>query len=69
MSKDKTGSLFPEEQQVIKYFSAWFYYSTEDLFVHGIFDNFMQNILVLVGVNVSLIVASLLIFRRRDIPV
>lgn len=61
--------LFPEEQQVIKYLSTWFYFATEDLFVHGIFDNFMQNILVLVGVNVSLIIASLLIFRRRDIPV
>jgi len=61
--------FFPEDQQVIKYFSTWFYLNTEDLFVNGIFDNFLQDILVLIGVNVGLIVASLLIFRRRDIPV
>jgi len=61
--------LFPEEQQVIKYISTWFYLGTEDLFVHGVFDNFLRDILVLSGVNVVLIVASLLVFRRRDIPV
>ena len=61
--------FFPEEQQVIKYISTWFYLNTSDLFVEGIFDNFLRDILVLIGVNVGLIVASLLIFRRRDIPV
>ncbi|MGY5877046.1 MAG: ABC transporter permease subunit [Candidatus Thorarchaeota archaeon] len=61
--------FFPEEQQVIKYISTWFYLGTEDLFVHGIFDNFLRDILVLIGVNVVLIIASLLIFRRQDIPV
>jgi len=61
--------LFPEDQQVIKYFSTWFYFSTEALFVQGNFDNFLRDILVLIGVNVALIVPSLLIFRRRDIPV
>ena len=61
--------FFPEDQQVIKYVSTWFYLGTEDLFVHGIFDNLLRDILVLFGVNVSLIVSGLLIFRRRDIPV
>jgi ABC-2 type transport system permease protein len=61
--------FFPEDQQVIKYISTWFYLGVEDLFVQGVFDNFLRDILVLVGVNVVLIVASLLIFRRRDIPV
>ncbi len=61
--------LFPEDQQVIKYFSTWFYFSTEALFVQGNFDNFLRDIFVLIGVNVSLIIPSLLIFRRRDIPV
>lgn len=61
--------LFPEDQQVIKYFSSWFYFGSEALFVQGNFDNFLRDILVLIGVNVSLIVSSLLIFSRKDIPV
>jgi len=60
---------FPEAQQGIKYASTWFYYNTMDLFGMGIFDNLLRDILVLGGVNVVLIVASLLVFRRRDIPV
>ncbi len=59
----------PEDQQVIKYVSTWFYLNTSDIFVQGIFDNFLKDVLVLSGVNVVLIVASLLIFDRRDIPV
>ncbi len=61
--------FFPEEQQIIKYLSTWFYLGTEDLFVHGIFDNFLRDILVLSGINVVLVVSSLLVFRRKDIPV
>lgn len=59
----------PEAQQFIKYASTWYYYNPSDLFGLGIFDNFQQDVLVLSGVNVILIIASLLIFRRRDIPV
>ncbi len=61
--------FFPEDYQVIKYFSTWFYLNTQALFVQGVFDNLLRDILVLIAVNVSLIVSSLLIFRRRDIPV
>ena len=60
---------FPEAWQGIKYASTWFYYNTMDLFGMGIFDNLLRDILVLGGVNIVLIVASLLVFRRRDIPV
>jgi len=59
----------PEAQQFIKYATTWFYYNTMDLFSLGIFDNFLRDVLVLGGVNVVLVVASLLVFRRRDIPV
>jgi ABC-2 type transport system permease protein len=62
-------NFLPDEQQFIKYFSTWFYLGTGEFFVEGVFDNFLRDLLVLVGVNVSLIVSSLLIFRRRDIPV
>jgi len=61
--------FFPEDLQVIKYFSTWFYLSTKDLFVQGIFDNLLRDIYVLSYVNVALIAVSLLIFLRRDIPV
>jgi ABC-2 type transport system permease protein len=61
--------FFPEDLQVIKYISTWFYLSTQDLFVHGIFDNFLRDIYILGYVNVALIAVSLLIFLRRDIPV
>jgi ABC-2 type transport system permease protein len=61
--------FFPEDFQVLKYTSTWFYLSTNDLFVQGIFDNFVRDIYVLSYVNVSLIAVSLLIFHRRDIPV
>ena len=59
----------PEAQQFIKYATTWFYYNTTDLFGLGIFDNLLRDILVLGGVNVGLVIASLLVFRRRDIPV
>ncbi len=61
--------FFPDELQVLKYSSTWFYLSTLDLFVHGIFDNFLRDIYVLTYVNVVLIGVSLLVFLRRDIPV
>jgi ABC-2 type transport system permease protein len=61
--------FFPEDQQVIKYFSTWFYLGTTDLFVNGVFDNFLRDIYVLGYLNVVLIATSYLIFRRRDIPV
>ncbi|MFQ5832985.1 MAG: ABC transporter permease subunit [Candidatus Thorarchaeota archaeon] len=61
--------FFPEDLQVIKYVSTWFYLSTQELFVQGIFDNFLRDIYVLSYVNVVLIIASLVVFLRRDIPV
>jgi ABC-2 type transport system permease protein len=61
--------FFPEDLQVIKYISTWFYLSTQDLFVQGNFDNLLRNVYVLSYVNVVLIIASLLVFLRRDIPV
>lgn len=61
--------FFPDDLQVLKYISTWFYLNTQDLFVLGIFDNFLRDIYILSYVNVALIAVSFLIFRRRDIPV
>ena len=60
---------FPEAYEGIKYASTWFYLNTFEIFGQGIFDSFLRDVLVLIGVNLVLIVASLLVFRRRDIPV
>jgi ABC-2 type transport system permease protein len=61
--------FFPDDLQALKYISTWFYLNTQDLFVQGIFDNLLRDIYILSYVNVALIVVSLLIFYRRDIPV
>jgi ABC-2 type transport system permease protein len=61
--------FFPDNLQFLKYFSTWFYLSTQDLFVLGNFDNFLRDIYWLSFVNVVLIISSLLVFIRRDIPV
>jgi ABC-type transport system involved in multi-copper enzyme maturation permease subunit len=53
----------------LQYVSTWFYYNPARFFGAGNFDSFLGDALVLVGVNVGLIIASLIVFRKRDIPV
>jgi ABC-type transport system involved in multi-copper enzyme maturation permease subunit len=60
---------FPASAQGIKYVTTWFYYNPMEVFGQGIFNNLIRNTLVLSGFNAAFIVASLLIFRKRDIPV
>jgi ABC-2 type transport system permease protein len=59
----------PQAQQGIRYTTTWYYYNATDVFGLGLFDNLLRDILVLGGVNAVLLAASLLVFRRRDIPV
>lgn len=53
----------------LKYASTWFYYNPPQYFGAGNFANFPSDVAVLVGVNVGLILASLFVFRKRDILV
>lgn len=53
----------------VKYASTWFYYNPAQFFGAGNFNNFLRDVLVLGGVNLGLIIASLIVFRKRDIPV
>ena len=53
----------------LRYVSTWFYYNPAQYFGTGNFSGFLGDVLVLLAVNVGLIIASLMVFRRKDIPV
>ena len=53
----------------LRYASTWFYYNPAQFFGAGNFDTFIRDVLVLLGANIGLIIASIIVFRRRDIPV
>jgi ABC-2 type transport system permease protein len=53
----------------LRYASTWFYYNPAQYFGAGDFTSFLGDMLVLIGVNVSLFVASLIVFKKRDILV
>jgi len=60
---------FDESLQGIKYTSIFYYFETSNLLVNQVWDNVLRDILILTGYSVFLVVASILIFNRRDIPV
>jgi hypothetical protein len=53
----------------LRYASTWSYYNPAQYFGTGNFATFPGDVAVLIGVNVALILASLFVFRRRDILV
>jgi hypothetical protein len=53
----------------LRYASTWFYYNPAQYFGTGNFGSFLGDVLVLICVNVGLIIASLIVFRKKDIPV
>jgi ABC-2 type transport system permease protein len=53
----------------LRYASTWTYYNPAQYFGTGNFANFPGDLAVLIGVNVGLILASLYVFKRRDILV
>ena len=53
----------------VQYASTWFYYNPGQFFGAGNFGSFLRDVLVLGGINLGLVVASLVVFRKRDIPV
>jgi len=60
---------FDESLQGIKYTSIFYYFETSNLLVNQVWDNVLRDILILTGYSVFLVVASILVFNRRDIPV
>lgn len=61
--------LFPEFMSDIKYLSIFYYFDTFPLLVNASLDGFWVNILVLSIYSIVLIIASVEIFQRRNIPV
>jgi ABC-type transport system involved in multi-copper enzyme maturation permease subunit len=66
---DFSPVMNPDIGNTLQYFSTWFYYNTSQVFGAGNFTNLVRDVLVLGGINIALIVASLYVFRKRDIPV
>ncbi|TXT58204.1 MAG: membrane protein of unknown function [Promethearchaeota archaeon] len=61
--------LFPEEVRDIKYISIFYYFDTYELLVNASYEDFWINIIILSVYSTILIIASIEIFRRRNIPV
>ncbi len=62
--------FFDEGIQDIKYFSLFFYYDPASILVsHALFEEFIVDFLVLTGYSLILLIASIILFNKRDIPV
>ena len=66
---DAYGAAGSAVSSPLRYASTWFYYNPSQYFGAGNFSTFPSDMLVLLGVNIALVIASLIIFRRRDIPI
>ncbi len=66
---DFSSLMNPEIGETLQYASTWAYYNTGEVFGLGNFSNFPQNILALSMINVILAMASLIMFKKKDIPV
>jgi ABC-2 type transport system permease protein len=61
--------LFPEFMEGIKYFSIFYYFDTYELLVNASLEGLGLNIVVLSVYSIVLIILSIEIFRRKNIPV
>jgi ABC-type transport system involved in multi-copper enzyme maturation permease subunit len=66
---DFSTLMSPTVGKTLQYFSTWFYYNPAKIFGTGNFTNLASDVTVLIAINVALIIASLVVFRKRDIPV
>lgn len=66
---DFSAIMNPTVGESLQHFSTWFYYKAAQVFRAGNFANLAGDALVLLVINVALVVASLVVFRKRDIPV
>ena len=58
-----------ESIQGIKYISVFYYFNPVEYLVHSDFPLYFRDIIILGYINTGLIVASLLIFNKKDIPI
>ena len=57
-----------ESIQNIKYISIFYYFNPVEYMVNADFAIFTRDIIVLGSINIALIIGSLLIFNKKDIP-
>jgi hypothetical protein len=57
-----------ESVQGIKYVSIFYYFNPSEYLVHSDFTLYIRDIIILGYINTGLIVASLLVFDKKDIP-
>ena len=57
-----------EELEDLKYFTVFYYYNPLEYLVNADMDIFIRDILVLSSINVVLIVGSIIVFNKKDIP-
>jgi ABC-2 type transport system permease protein len=60
---------FGESLEFLKYLSIFNYFETSNLLVNQVWDNILINNLILIGYSIGLVVFSVIIFNKRDIPV
>ncbi len=66
---DFSSLMNPDIGETLQYASTWAYYNTGDVFGVGNFISFPQNILVLSTINLVLVIASVIMLKKKDIPV
>ncbi len=59
---------YMEEIENLKYFTVFFYYNPLDYLVHADIDLFIRDIIVLASINAALVIGSLIVFNKKDIP-
>jgi len=65
---DFSPVMNPDIGNTLQYFSTWFYYNTSQVLGAGNYANLARDVLVLGTINIALIVASLYVFHKKDIP-
>lgn len=65
---DFSPLMNPDMGNIIKYASTWSYYNPAKFFGAGNYTTFPQNTIILLTINIALIIASLIILRKKDIP-
>ncbi len=60
---------FGENLEFLKYLSIFNYFETSNLMVNQVWDNVLINNIILIGYSIGLVIVSIIIFNKRDIPV
>ena len=57
-----------EELENLKYYTVFFYYNPIEYLVNANFELFIKDIIVLSSINAALVIGSLIVFNKKDIP-